>query len=201
TAFFAQSSGSKRLLLGASRPVSELVIGDVRPAIVAFAAAVGLLLLITCIDVANLLLVRGVGRAREIAVRSALGASRARLVMHLLGESSLLAIGGGILGTLVAAGALRVFVALAPPGFPRIHEIHVDGAALALSALVTIGATLLFAMAPAFLTTGVDAIEVLHSGHRHGDSRRVRRIGDALVTGQIVLSVVVLSAAALVARS
>jgi len=201
SAFFAQSSGSKRLLLGEASPLSELSIGDVRAAIVAFAAAVGLLLLITCIDVANLLLVRGVGRAKEIAVRSALGASRARLVMHLLGESSLLAIGGGILGALVAAGALRVFVALAPPGFPRIDELHIDGAALALSALVTIGAMLLFAIAPAFLTTGVDAVEVLHSGHRHGDSRRVRRIADVLVTGQIVLSVVVLSAAALVARS
>lgn len=121
--------------------------------------------------------------------------------MHLLAESSLLAVGSGVLGALVAAGALRVFVALSPPGFPRVDELHVDGAALALSAGVTIGATLLFAIAPAFLTAGVETIEVLRSGHRHGDSRRVRRISDVLVTGQIVLSVVVLSAAALVARS
>src|SRR5262249_55177997 len=116
SAFFAQTPGSKRLLLGTARPLSQLVTGDVRAAVVAFVAAVGLLLLITCIDVANLLLVRGLGRAKEIAVRSALGASRPRLVMHLLEESSLLAIGGGLLGALVAAGALRVFVALAPPG-------------------------------------------------------------------------------------
>jgi putative ABC transport system permease protein len=136
-----------------------------------------------------------------MAVRSALGANRARLVVHLLGESSLLAIGGGALGALVAAGALRVFVALAPPGFPRIDELHIDGAALASSALVTIGAMLLFAMAPAFLTSGVDVVEVLHSGHRHGDNRRFRRLSDLLVTGQVALSVVVLSAAALVARS
>jgi putative ABC transport system permease protein len=201
SAFFAQSAGSKRMLHGAARALPQLVVGDVRAAIVAFVAAVGLLLLITCINVANLLLVRGVGRAKEMAVRSALGANRARLVVHLLGESSLLAIGGGALGALVAAGALRVFVALAPPGFPRIDELHVDGAALASSALVTIGAMLLFAMAPAFLTSGVDVVEVLHSGHRHGDNRRFRRLSDLLVTGQVALSVVVLSAAALVARS
>ncbi len=201
SAFFAQSAGSKRMLHGAARALPELVVGDLRAAIVAFVAAVGLLLLITCINVANLLLVRGVGRAKEMAVRSALGANRARLVVHLLGESSLLAIGGGALGALVAAGALRVFVALAPPGFPRIDELHIDGAALASSALVTIGAMLLFAMAPAFLTSGVDVVEVLHSGHRHGDNRRFRRLSDLLVTGQVALSVVVLSAAALVARS
>ena len=94
-----------------------------------------------------------------------------------------------------------MFVALAPPGFPRIDELHIDGAALASSALVTIGAMLLFAMAPAFLTSGVDVVEVLHSGHRHGDNRRFRRLSDLLVTGQVALSVVVLSAAALVARS
>jgi predicted permease len=201
SAFFAQSAGSKRMLHGAALALPELVVGDLRAAIVAFVAAVGLLLLITCINVANLLLVRGVGRAKEMAVRSALGANRARLVVHLLGESSLLAIGGGALGALVAAGALRVFVALAPPGFPRIDELHIDGAALASSALVTIGAMLLFAMAPAFLTSGVDVVEVLHSGHRHGDNRRFRRLSDLLVTGQVALSVVVLSAAALVARS
>jgi len=200
-AFFAQSAGSKRMLHGAARALPELVVGDFRAAIVAFVAAVALLLLITCINVANLLLVRGVGRAKEMAVRSALVANRARLVVHLLGESSLLAISGGALGALVAAGALRVFVALAPPGFPRIDELHIDGAALASSALVTIGAMLLFAMAPAFLTSGVDVVEVLHSGHRHGDNRRFRRLSDLLVTGQVALSVVVLSAAALVARS
>jgi predicted permease len=201
SAFFAQSTGSKRVLHGVARALPQIVVGDLRAAIVAFVAAVGLLLLITCINVANLLLVRGVGRAKEMAVRSALGANRARLVVHLLGESSLLAIGGGALGALVAAGALRVFVALAPPGFPRIDELHIDGAALASSALVTIGAMLLFAMAPAFLTSGVDVVEVLHSGHRHGDNRRFRRLSDLLVTGQVALSVVVLSAAALVARS
>lgn len=201
SAFFAQSAGSKRMLHGAALALPELIVGDLRAAIVAFVAAVGLLLLITCINVANLLLVRGVGRAKEMAVRSALGANRARLVVHLLGESSLLAISGGALGALVAAGALRVFVALAPPGFPRIDELHIDGAALASSALVTIGAMLLFAMAPAFLTSGVDVVEVLHSGHRHGDNRRFRRLSDLLVTGQVALSVVVLSAAALVARS
>ena len=201
SAFFAQSSGSKRELKGAARAVPQLVVGDVRAAVLVFVAAVGLLLLITCINVANLLLVRGVGRAKEIAVRSALGATRLRLIVHLLGESSLLALAGGLLGALVAAGALRAFVVMAPPGFPRIDELHIDATALALSALVTGGAMLAFATAPAFFTAGVDVVEVLHSGHRHGANRHFRRITDLLVAGQVALSVAVLSAAAVVARS
>jgi putative ABC transport system permease protein len=201
TALFARSTGRRQSSHGVARTLPTLVVGNVRPAVLAFVAAVSLLLLLTCINVANLLLVRGVTRAKEIAVRSALGASRTHLVARLLAESSLLALLGGTLGGLVAAASLRGFVALAPPGFPRVDELRVGASSFALSVLVTTGAMLLFAVAPAFLTSGVDAVEVLRAGSRHGASRRFRRLADALVVGQVALSLVVLSAAALVMRS
>jgi len=96
-----------------------------------FAAASGLLLLITCINVASLLLVRGVGRFREIAVRAALGAGRGRLIVQLLIENGILAVAGAALGIVVAGAALQSFIAFAPAGVPRLDEIHLNATALA----------------------------------------------------------------------
>ena len=158
------------------------MLGDVRPALIAFAAATGLILLITCINVANLLLVRGLARVREVAVRSALGASRGRIVSQLLAESSLLAAAGGALGVGVAAGAVRGFIAFAPPGFPRLDEIHVSGTALTGAVAITAVATIVFALAPAVLTSRVDLQQALRSDARQSAGRR-RRPGDRGVGG------------------
>ena len=178
------------------------VIGNVGTAVVAFATAAALLLLITCINVANLLLVRGLARMRELAVRSALGAGRGRLVAQLLTESGLLACAGGIAGALFAAAAVHGFVTLAPAGTPRLAEIHVTGPVLFGAIAVTALAMALFAIAPTLVTSRVDVQEVLRSSTRQSSGSRRFRLGtQALVVGQVALALLVLSAAGLVARS
>ena len=192
----------QRSMHGVVHPLPNAILGDVRPAVVAFAVATGLLLLITCINVANLLLVRGLARVREIAVRSALGAGQGRIVGQLLTESALLALGGGVLGVALAAGAVRAFLAFAPQGTPRLDEIHLNGTAVLGAVVITAVVTLLFALAPALVTSRVELQDVLRSGTRQsGASRRFRLGTEILVAGQVALAVLVLSAAGLLARS
>jgi predicted permease len=169
--------------------------------VLVFAAAAALLLVITCVNVATLLLVRGLARGRDVAVRAALGAGRGRVVAQLLGEHALLAAAGGALGVLVAAGAVRAFVALAPAGLPRLDEVHLNLTALAGAAGITALAMLLFAVAPAVLTSRVAPAAVLRSGARLSAGRPARLITETLVVGQVALALVVLSAAALLGRS
>ena len=191
----------QRDLQGVVRALPELVLGDSRPAVIVFAVASALLLLITCINVANLLLVRGMSRLREVAVRSALGARRGRLVGQLLTEHAILAVAGGLLGLFVASQAVRLFVALAPAGIPRLDEVRLDPAALAGSVAITGVAMLLFAVAPALVTSRVEVPAVLRSGLRQSAGERSRRMTELLVVGQVALALVVLSGAGLLARS
>jgi putative ABC transport system permease protein len=203
TAYFSRhyDAAGMRRVQGVVHLLPTFVIGDTRPAVLAFAAAAALLLLITCINVANLLLVRGLGRVREVAVRTALGASRARIVRQLVAEHGMFAVGGGVFGVLLAVGAIRLFVVLAPPALPRLDEIHVAPSTVAVACGITALATILFALAPAVLTSRVDALVALRSGVRHSATSRSRSLGDALVVGQVALAVVVLSAAGLLGRS
>jgi putative ABC transport system permease protein len=204
SAYFGRAGAPNwhRDIHGVVHPLKNAILGDVRPAVLAFAAAAGLLLLITCINVANLLLVRGLTRVREIAVRSALGAQRMRNVVLLVTESALLAVCGGVLGIGLAIAAVRGFLAFASPGTPRLDEIHVSGTVIGSAVAITAIVMLLFALAPALVTSRVQLQDALRSGSRQSGASRAYRIGtEALVFGQVALTILVLSAAGLITRS
>jgi predicted permease len=203
TAYFARTEASSwmRDLRGVVTTLPRTVLGDTRPAVLAFVVAAALLLLITCINVANLLLVRGLGRMREIAVRSALGATRSHLVAQLLAENVMLAVGGGMLGVAVATAAMQGFLTLAPASVPLLGSVHLNTTALVGAIGITGVAMLLFGLAPAFVSARADAQEVLRSGARQSASARSRFVREALVAAQVALAVLLLSAAALIGRS
>lgn len=202
TRFFETTKSVSWSVRGVARSFSDDVVGDAGRAVLAFAAAAGLLLLITCVNVANLLLVRGLARMRELAVRMALGASSRRIVSQLLIENVLLAITGGLVGAVLAATAVRGFIAVAPAGTPRLDEIRVQGQMIAGAIAMTTLATLLFALVPAFMSSRVEAHDTLRAGARQtGGSRGIRLGTQALVIGQMTIAVVVLSAAGLLTRS
>jgi len=203
TAFLgrAEAPREERDLRGVAHTLPRLVLGDVRPALFVFAAASGLLLLITCINVASLLLVRGVGRFREIAVRSALGAGRGRLIAQLLIENGILAVAGGALGIVAAAAALQSFIAFAPAGVPRLDEIHLNATALVGAVGIAGVAMLLFGLAPAVMSSRVEVQRALRSDTRQSRGRASRLVTEGLVAGQLALALIVLSAAGLIAKS
>jgi predicted permease len=203
TNFFTRTEASiwERELRGVARTLPQLILGDAKPAVIVFVAACALLLMITCSNVANLLLVRGIARVEEIAVRSALGARRGQVVAQLLTENAVLAVAGGVLGLGVAAGALAAFVGFAPADVPRLAEIRLDASALTGAAGITAVALLIFGLAPALITARVELQQVLRSGSRQSMSRRSSRVADVLVAGQLALALIVLSATGLIARS
>lgn len=203
TAFYAKPGVAPlgKSLRGVARSLPQVVVGDTRPALVAFAGAAIVLLLITCLDVANLLLVRGLARTRELAVRSALGASRWQMLRALLAEHAALALAGGVLGVVVAAVAVRAFVAFAPTDVPRLDEVHMSGAAFGAAFAITALAMLLFGLAPAVVQSRAEAQGALRGGARAGATPRSRLVAETLVAAQVALALVVLSAATLVARS
>ncbi|MCG8462177.1 MAG: FtsX-like permease family protein, partial [Holophagales bacterium] len=160
----------------------------------------GLLLLVTCANVANLLLVRSVARRQELAIRAGLGAGRGRLVGRLLGESLLLAGAGGIAGCLLAAWGTRVLVALAPAGTPRIEEVSLDGAVVAFAVGLSLLTGLAFGVLPALLGSRLDLSTVLRPGGRvEGAGQGRLRAG--LVVAEIALALCLLLGAGLLAKS
>jgi putative ABC transport system permease protein len=203
SAYFARPQATvwQHDLEGVAHTLPDLVLGNTKPALVVFAVAAGLLLLIACVNVANLLLVRGLGRVREIAVRLALGAGRGAIIGQLLIENAVLAVAGGLIGVVVADATVRLFVAFAPRGTPRLDEVRLNGVALVAAIGVTTVAVLVFALAPAVMTSHVDLQEALRTGTRRTASKGSRLTADALVAGQVALALVVLSAAGLIGRS
>jgi putative ABC transport system permease protein len=180
----------------------EQMIGEIRPTLLVFMGAVGLVLLVACANVANLMLARSAARSREVTIRSALGASRARLAGELLLESTLLALLGGGLGLLLALWGVEGLRWLGPDTLPRVEEIGLDlrvlGFALALS-LIT---GLLFGLAPVWRLAGRDLHEGLAGGSRSvAGASGIHRARAALVLGEVALAFALLAGAALLLRS
>lgn len=178
-----------------------VVVGDARPVLMAFLAGAVLLLLVVCANVANLLLARGQGRRRELAVRAALGAERTRLVRQILTEGFVLAAVATGLAVLMAKGATRVLLGLAPPEIPRLDEVAVDGRILLVAGLTALLVTLAFAVIPAFRVTSWNLGQTIKTGGRSGPERGSGRLRSGLVIVELALSVVLLASAGLLTRS
>ena len=164
--------------------------------------AVMFVLLIACANVANLLLASGAARSREIAIRTALGASRRRVVRQLLTESALLALAGGVLGLLLSSYGISAITRLLPQDFPRLREIGIDWRVLAFTAGASMLTGLLFGLAPALQLSKTDVQEALKESSRGaGGSTRRTRLRHALIVAEVALSVVLLAGAGLLFRS
>ena len=165
-------------------------------------AAVIFVLLIACANVANLLLARGLARGREIAVRTALGAGRSRIVRQLLTESLVLACAAGCLGLPLVAWSIRALTALAPANVARLDEVHIDGPVLLFTLAVSLVSGLLFGLAPGIRISSGDPNQSLHATSRNNaGAHSTRRMRSAFVVCQFALAVVLLSAAGLLIRS
>jgi putative ABC transport system permease protein len=182
-------------------PLADIVFGPVRPALLVLLAAVSLVLLVACANVANLLLARGSARRREVAVRMALGAGARRLVAQFMAEGLLLTIVGGTLGLGVAAAGLRALVALAPADLPRIDgaamDLRVLGVTLAVSLIAGIG----FGLVPALHARRIDVQGTLKAEGAHGGSPDRARLRSALVVVEFALAVMLVIGAALLIQS
>ena len=182
--------------------LQESVVGRVRPAMLTLMAAVGFVLLIACVNLANLLLARSSGRRREIGIRSALGAGKWRLIRQLLTESVLLSALGALVGLGLAWAGTRLLVNLSPGILPRAGEIGLNGPVLAFTGLTALLTGILFGTAPAIQMVKADVNAALRDGGR-GNSVGFRRNGlrSALVIGEVALALVLLSGAGLLMRS
>jgi putative ABC transport system permease protein len=183
-------------------PVNDFIVGDVRLALWVLLAAVTLVLLIAAVNVANLMLVRSAGRVKEISIRAALGANRARIIRQLLTESLLLAFVGGLLGVLLASWGVQMLLKMAPEDLPRLSQIGIDGQALGWTALVSLLTGVLFGLAPAWQSTRLSLNEALKEGGRGmTESPGKRRWRNLLVISELALAVMLMIGAGLLVKS
>ena len=188
----------------ALRPVKQDVIGDVGPVLWVVMGTIGIVLLIACANVANLMLVRAEGRRLELTVRAALGAGWRHIARHLLAESVVLAVVGGLLGLGLAYAGLQLLIAIAPASLPRLSEISIDVRVLGFTLVVSVGSAFLFGVMPAVKFAAPKSSLALGraSGSRNvGDSPTRQRTQHALLVVQVGLAVVLLVASGLMIRT
>jgi putative ABC transport system permease protein len=197
-----RAAGEKVDLKALVIPLLDAVVGRARRGLLLLLGAIVGVLLIACANLANLSLTRTVGRLREAAIRTALGASRSRLIWRVVIEQLALAVAGGGVGVIIAQGALAVFVRTAPIDLPRVDDIALDGRVLVFAAVVTLVAGLTVALLPAARVAGRDVQQALRAGGlaTTGD-RGGRRTRASLLAGQVALSVTLLVVTALLVVS
>jgi len=183
-------------------PLTDEIVGGSRTMLLMLLGAVGLVLLIACTNLANLLAAAGTARHKEIGIRAALGAGRGRLVRQLLTESVVLGLAGGAAGLLLAVWATRFLSTLSPETLPRANEVSVDGTVLAFTMGIAVLTGVLFGLMPAAQAAGTDLNEALSEGTRGGSASTSRRGGrNALIVSEVALALVLLIGAALLIRS
>jgi len=182
-------------------PLQQRIVAQVRPALLVLLGAVGLLMLIACANVANLLLARGTRRAREMAIRIAVGAGRGHLVRQLLTESLLLGVLGGALGVILAIWGLDLLVSLSPGNIPRLEGASIDGSVLGFALLLTLAATVLFGLSPALQFSRIDLQPALKESGATTAGKGRRRLRESLVVCEVAVTFVLLLGAGLLTHS
>jgi predicted permease len=184
-----------------AEPLQESYTHDVRRGLIVLMAAVGFILLIACANIANLLLSRAAGRQREIAVRTALGADRGRIIRQLLTESALLALGGGMLGIILANWCFNFLKNLIPADLALTVSVKLDFRVLAFAVLISLASSFLFGLAPALQVSKVDLNDVLKEGGRGSAGSRRKTFRSLLVIGEVALSLMLLVGSGLLLES
>lgn len=182
-------------------PIEEEIRGGIKPAMWLLMGAVGFLLLIACANVANLLLVRGDGRLREMAVRTAIGAAPERLVRQLLTESVVLAVLGALFGLLLASVGLRILMAVDPTSLPPLAPVRLDWTVVTFTLVLGVVTTIVFGLAPALRTLRINLVESLREGGQQTVGGHRQRLRNVLVVAEVSLAVVLVIGAGLMVRS